>query len=201
MESIQRAVTYVLLSSLLIRLPWWTVLNLTPAQRPRRSWTIQKCLYVKFLRFLLSSKGRDRMKHIRVLPTHLALQLDKGVEGVYVDGVPELLAGKVKEWAAKANVEATRIPGYWIHKKGENIIMGQKPYENEKVAYFLHGGAYMHLSAHPNQATSAIPRGLLRFCPSIKRSFAIEYRLSSIPPEPTAGQFPAALIDAIAGYN
>ena len=113
----------------------------------------------------------------------------------------ELITGKVKEWAAKANVHPVRIPGYWIHKRGDNIAVEQEPDEREKVVYFLHGGAYVMLSAHPSQAVSNIPKGILKFCPSVKRSFALEYRLSSIPPEPTTGQFPSALLDAISGYN
>lgn len=133
-------------------------------------------------------------------PNYTELRLGRGVLGLYVDGAPELLTGVVKEWAEKAKVETVRIPGYWIHKKGENIIMGQKPDEKEKVIYFLHGGAYVHLSAHPSSPTSNIPRAFLKTCPSIKRSFAIEYRLSSLPPNPPSNPFPSALIDALAGY-
>lgn len=118
-----------------------------------------------------------------------------------MDAVPELITGKVKDWAEKAGVASIRIPGYWIHKKGTNIAVGQRPEKDEKVVYFLHGGAYMLFSAHPKMGISDIPRGLLKFVPSVTRSFAVEYRLSSMPPEPASGQFPSALLDAIAGYN
>jgi len=87
-----------------------------------------------------------------------------------------------------------------MHKKGEQLLVGEKATEGEKVVYFLHGGSYVGLSAHPNSPPSAIPRNLLARCPSVKRSFAIEYRLSSTDPNPRENPFPAALIDAVAGY-
>ncbi|KAI5118199.1 hypothetical protein M0805_005553 [Coniferiporia weirii] len=200
-NGLQRVYTVLLFGSLLIRLPWWALLNLFPAQRPRRSWSIFKCLFVNFIRFLFVSIGRDRMKLVRPMPTHTALRLGKSVHGVYVDGVLELITGQLKDWATQAGVEPVRLPGYWMHKRGSpHTPTDQKPNPREKVFYFLHGGAYVALSAHPHSTTSNIPRALLRACPAATRSFAIEYRLSSVQPDPPAGAFPAALLDALAGY-
>lgn len=43
--------------------------------------------------------------------------------------------------------------------------------------------------------------GLIEYIPGIPRAFALEYRLSSTSPFPQANPFPAALLDAIAGYR
>ena len=72
----------------------------------------------------------------------------------------------------------------------------------EKVVYRLHGGGYVLLSAHPSDLASSISKGLLEHCESVQRTFALEYRLSSLfPYKPTANPFPAALLDTLAGYN
>ncbi|KAL5528055.1 hypothetical protein ACEPAF_7191 [Sanghuangporus sanghuang] len=200
-EPLRRLYAYLVAASFLARLPWWIITNLTPFQRPRRSWSLSKALIVNIVRWAFDEVGKFNMQYLTHL--HSSKHLEKGYGGVWVGGAPpELITGKVKEWAAKANVHpAARIPGYWIHKRRENIAVEQEPDEKEKVVYFLHGGAYVLLSAHPSQAVSNIPKGILKFCPSVKRSFAVEYRLSSVPPDPTSGQFPSALLDAIAGYH
>ncbi|EJD03407.1 alpha/beta-hydrolase [Fomitiporia mediterranea MF3/22] len=196
----RRIVAYVFAATLLIRIPCWILVNLLPAWRPRRSWTIRKSVGVNVIRYLFEGLGRFGMDCLFYRPTHKKLETGRGANGVYVGAVPELITGQVKEWAEKANVQSVQLPGYWMHKKGLTIPVEQKPSPDEKVVYFLHGGAYITLSAHPKSPTSIIPLGFLKFIPEVKRSFAIEYRLSSIPPEPTEGPFPSALIDAIAGY-
>jgi len=57
------------------------------------------------------------------------------------------------------------------------------------------------VSAHPEDVTAAIPRGLLKSIESVHRIFAIEYRLSSGESSTAVNPFPAALLDALAGYN
>lgn len=133
-------------------------------------------------------------------PTHNSLKLGDGTLGLYVDGVPELITGKLHDWSEKADVHPVRLPGYWIHKDGEQLMMGQAPIPGEKVLYFMHGGSYLCLSAHPTSPTSILPRVIIKSCPSIRRAFNIEYRLSSIIPGSKEGAFPSALIDALAGY-
>jgi acetyl esterase/lipase len=65
----------------------------------------------------------------------------------------------------------------------------------------MHGGAYVRSSAHPEDFTATIPRGLLEHAESVHYAFSIEYRISSTSPNPIANPFPAALLDALAGYN
>jgi acetyl esterase/lipase len=143
----------------------------------------------------------SRVKGARPGPTHLALQTSPGVLGVYVDPVPNLIHGELQQWADIAKVEHIRLPGYWMHKRGSSLVVGEKPSKGEKVVYFLHGGAYVSLSAHPDSPTSSIPKMILKECDRVKRSFAIEYRLSAGAPLKPAFPFPTALVDALAGYN
>lgn len=46
-----------------------------------------------------------------------------------------------------------------------------------------------------------IPRGLLNNVDNIQRALSLEYRLSTAPPLTPENPFPAALIDALAGYT
>ncbi|KLO06691.1 alpha/beta-hydrolase [Schizopora paradoxa] len=152
----------------------------------------------------------NSMNEFLDLPDHRELRLGDGVLGVYVDGIPEdLVVGEINEAAEKAGVQPIRIPGYWMHQ-GE-LPMGQKPSEGEKVIYFLHGGSYVAMSAHPSSSTSALPRSLLELrCPAVQRAFSIEYRLCAVHCAPrlaasggdisSLNPFPAQLLDALAGY-
>lgn len=54
-------------------------------------------------------------------------------------------------------------------------------------------------SAHPSEAYSGIPNGLLHHCPSIERVFALEYRLLRSFPI-IEGAFPAMILDSLNGY-
>ena len=134
-------------------------------------------------------------------PNHLAITTGPGVNGVWVEPVPQLITGVLKTWMIAAGVPSIRIPGYWIHKKGSSITAETPPVPGEKVVYHMHGGGYVRLSAHPDDPTAVIPRGFLEHIDSVHRTFSIEYRLSSTKPDAIANPFPAALLDALAGYN
>jgi acetyl esterase/lipase len=134
-------------------------------------------------------------------PNHLAITEGPGVKGAWVEAAPHLIIGEVALWASVAGVKPTRIPGYWYDKPGADIPIGQKPMPGEKVILCLHGGGYTLLSAHPNDSVGVIIRKIIQHCQPVQRAFALEYRLSSTDPLPSANSFPAALIDAIAGYN
>ena len=56
-------------------------------------------------------------------------------------------------------------------------------------------------SASPSPVVTPIARGLLEETNSVNRLFSLEYRISSSAPFPVANPFPAALIDAVTGYN
>ena len=95
------------------------------------------------------------------------------------------------------------IPGYWIHKD-EKLPFESPPSLGEKIIYLCHGGGYAAETAHPKGVVGRIAKDFLRNSsnPSLCRTFAVEYHLSS-PGEPGNGSvfpFPAALVDALAGY-
>lgn len=146
-------------------------------------------------------KYRTRTGPYIKLPNAKALTLGRGVNGIWVDPVPDLVTGKLETWMNATSVIPVRIPGYWTHKKGYDIKVGAAPTPGEKVLYHLHGGGYIRLSAHPCDMTAAIARGILQHTESIHRVFALEYRLSSSKPFEVENPFPSALIDALAGYN
>jgi len=87
-----------------------------------------------------------------------------------------------------------------MNKKGMDLATGAAPQPGEKVILVLHGGAYIRLSAHPSDPTAEIARGLLKSVDSVRRVLSVEYRLSSHKPFQVANPFPAALLDALAGY-
>jgi acetyl esterase/lipase len=142
-------------------------------------------------------RSGDFLKHAN----HLAISDGPGVKAVWVEAAPHLITGDVGLWASMANVKPTRIPGYWIDKPGSHIPVSQKPDPGEKVLYSFHGGSYTQMSAHPQDSVAVIIRNIIRYCQHVQRAFALEYRLSSTDPLPNANPFPAALIDAIAGYD
>jgi len=134
-------------------------------------------------------------------PNHLAITPGVDVNGVWVGAVEDLIKGDLRTWANAAAVKSIRVPGYWLHKKGETIKVASPPQTGEKIVYALHGGAYTSLSAHPTDPTAPIALGLLEHVGPGRRVFSVEYRLSSGKPFKVANPFPTALIDALAGYS
>ncbi|KAF9245397.1 alpha beta-hydrolase [Melanogaster broomeanus] len=125
---------------------------------------------------------------LTTFPTHRAITPGPGVKGVWVDAAPHLITGEIMVLATAADVQCARIPGYWIDRD-EALPAGAPPRPGDK------------LSAHPKDPTANIARGVLKYCPGITRTFAIEYRLSTAKPYKPSNPFPAALLDAVAGYN
>ena len=123
------------------------------------------------------------------------------VYGVWVKPTQHLVTGELKIWADVANVSFLRIPGYWTHKKVASLPLAAAPRKGEKVVYHLHGGAFILQSANPLDPTAVIGKGLLKYSETVLRVLSVEYRRSSHKPFEIASPFPAALLDAIAGYN
>ena len=134
-------------------------------------------------------------------PNHLGISDGPGVKGVWVEATPRLITGDIEIWASIAKVKPCRIPGYWLDRPGADVPVGRRPGPGEKVLYCLHGGGYTLFSAHPESTMAVIARNILQHCQVFQRAFSIEYRLSSTTPYAIANPFPAALIDALAGYN
>ncbi|CAA7259121.1 unnamed protein product [Cyclocybe aegerita] len=191
--------TYQLLTTLCIRFPLWVLLNLPQSWRPRRSWSLKRSILVNLVRQLLNTNSQTG-PYIK-MPNHLAITPGVDVNGVWVLAANHLVTGNLKLWAEIAGVTSIRVPGYWTHKKGSTIGVGAAPNLGEKVAYMLHGGAYIRLSAHPTDPTAAIARGLLKHVNLVHRVFSLEYRLAAGKPFKPAHPFPTQLLDALAGYD
>lgn len=135
-------------------------------------------------------------------PDHTAIQ---GPGGILIPAVPEdLIVGEVEAFARDRNIESIPIPGYWIHRD-EKLPFESPPSRGEKVFYLCHGGGYVASTTHLEGVNSRILKGFLQYSQSstIRRRFAVEYRLSSLSGEPGNGSvspFLAALVDALAGY-
>ncbi|EEB96824.1 hypothetical protein MPER_03971 [Moniliophthora perniciosa FA553] len=139
-------------------------------------------------------------------PRYTQLEESEDAEGIWVDPVgPELITGDLKIWAFVALVRPIRIPGYLYHRKlKENEVTSHSttPAMPQKTVYSLHGGGYISGTAHPSGSYASICRALLEETDlSVKSVFALEYRLSSTFPLEPSNPFPAALLDALAGYN
>jgi len=134
--------------------------------------------------------------------------LDPKNVAVWINGIGEsFIRGEIRQMAEIANVHPMRIPGYWYHAEGTPIIGGARSIDSkERVLYMLHGGAYVAQSAHPEDGTQHITRDVLKYLPRetcFRRALALEYRLSKDRPavEVPENPFPAALLDALAGYR
>ncbi|KAF8070528.1 Alpha/Beta hydrolase protein [Lyophyllum atratum] len=191
--------TYQLLTTALVRIPLWVLLATPKSWRPRESWDVKRAVLVKLIRYWMHIS--DKSGPIITLPNHLAITAGANVNGIWVEPSPQLVTGKLQTWMHATSVAPVRVPGYWLHKKSSTIEVAAAPRPGEKVLYNLHGGAYIRLSAHPSDVTASIPLGIIEHVDSIHRSFSIEYRLSSSKPFEVVNPFPAALLDALAGYN
>lgn len=188
------------LFAMTFRLPCWLVRNLHKSLRPRPSWSLRKAVSVELLKRI--SKISSRVDGIKFIANHTTVSRQPHTKHVWLNPVPpDLLSDKLRTWTADADVAPMSIPGYWFDKDGVDTPIGVSPRPTEKVIYSLHGGSYIRFSASPADINAAIVRGLLKHCAGAQRAFAVEYRLSRAAPEDApAHAFPAALLDALAGY-
>ncbi|KZT20579.1 alpha/beta-hydrolase [Neolentinus lepideus HHB14362 ss-1] len=122
---------------------------------------------------------------------------------VWIDGVPEdLVVGEIAEMAQKNNVKPASVAGSWAGKRNEAGEYAYPALLDEKILYFCHGGSYLMGTAALDDLSSLPARTILEGAPEIlDRAFGIEYRLCSAAPFEPANPFPAALLDALAGYR
>ncbi|CAL1708227.1 unnamed protein product [Somion occarium] len=192
--------TFALPVTLLVRLPFWCVYYLPRFNRPRRSWKWWQCIQVNLIRTLadlgdIPEKTGPLLSH----PTHHTIPKDK-YKSVWIEPTPALVFDPLKKFADAAKVEPVRIPGYWYDREGKSVPVGDRPRPGEKVLYYLHGGGYVGMSAHPSSIYAYLINRLTTTLPNVERTLAVEYRLTTGPPDELTNPFPAALLDAIAGY-
>ncbi|KAG8772191.1 hypothetical protein FRC12_003216 [Ceratobasidium sp. 428] len=138
----------------------------------------------------------------RDFTVEVALKDCQGTRFIWLEPVPPgLIDGQVKQFAEAAGTHSVRIPaygfGHWRAGPTEQHLAG----DNERIVMHLHGGAYVIGTAHPEDLTANISRGLLDWGEGvISRTLSIDYRLCSSAPYPASAPFPSAIIDALAGY-
>lgn len=146
----------------------------------------------------------QRIGSRQLRPTHAALEPNVPIPGVWIEPVPQShVLEPLLGYCDISNVSPARIPGYWLHAPEADFPAAAPPAPGEKVLYALHGGGYTRLSAAPGaDGTTEIVRGFLAHGAKagIRRTFSAEYRLSTGPPYEARNPFPAALLDALAGY-
>ena len=142
-------------------------------------------------------------------PDHTALAPTGGAKGVWIKPTPQLVKGQIAEWAKLANVNAVKIPGYWYRSPSSHFSLTSEsnPIDSppispdEKVILYFHPGGYAIDTAHPSGFGINTVPSFLKISKNVGRVLALEYRLSTTDPYPASNPFPAALYDAIAGYN
>ncbi|KAI0344811.1 alpha/beta-hydrolase [Trametopsis cervina] len=195
-------ILYEVVTTLLIRAPLWYILAIPRRLRPKPSWTIGRTFHLRFLQYICAgSSFGPWLYSLMHIPNYLALEQGLDVKGVWIPAVPQHVHGHLAQWAKGANVKPVCIPGYWLEKKGTDLPVDASPLQDEKVLLVLHGGGYTAQSAHPHDLCANIPRGILEYAgPNLVRAFMVEYRLSKPATETPSNPFPAALLDALAGY-
>ncbi|KAK0195498.1 Alpha/Beta hydrolase protein [Armillaria mellea] len=167
---------YQLFTTIFFRLPIWFLLAVPKSRRPRPTWPLKRALFLRLFRhfmYITSQTGP-----IYTTPNHLAITPGVGIEGVWIPPADNFITKSLKSMAEVSKVSPMRIPGYWVHRKGSKIEFGSPPAADEKVVLSFHGGAYIRYSAHPDDATATIAKGLLKHVASVQRLFCVEYRLS-----------------------
>ncbi|KAI0666806.1 alpha/beta-hydrolase [Trametes maxima] len=187
---------------LLVKVPYWAVRYALPSKRPQ-PWSLGRVILVKCYRTFITGLFQTSVASMCYDPV-VVEKSGKGDELglVWVEPSPELVVGEIAEAARANDIKAERTAGYWLGKRGSDGRPGQPAGPDEKVIYGFHGGGYVMGSAHPHFATGYIYRNLLdKYAKGYDRIFQVEYRLSQSDPLPPQGAFPAALIDALAGYK
>lgn len=195
-------IAYEVFAILLIIFPMCSVTYLFTRPRPTWSWT--HAMHVAFRRHLGSVISKVDISTLLHIPDHRAIKPTTGynAEGVWIEGVPShFITSELLVFASVARVTPIRIPGYWYGRDGfppkptAPVLKSDK----KRVFLYLHGGAYTVGSAHPGSLAPPY-RNLVQLATDAPHLFAIEYRLSSTRLLSEKHPFPAALLDALAGY-
>ncbi|CCA70988.1 hypothetical protein PIIN_04921 [Serendipita indica DSM 11827] len=159
----------------LLYLPAWMIEGLVPFLRPRKSWTLQKVLRVRFIRFL----GRIG-------------------EGIGPPTKPYRDPTVYPPKPAKGFTLIRPAPDHLIQGDDDAQLS-----ENEDVVLLMHGGMFILGTARPSDPAAYIPKRLVRLAAERGhrlRVLSVDYRRCSTRPFEQGGAFPSALLDGFAGY-
>ncbi|KAG8704085.1 hypothetical protein FRC08_002454 [Ceratobasidium sp. 394] len=190
------------LAVILVKLPIWVAFYVRHSNRPRASWSLTKAVLIKALRNMPELAMRSGRFNGRDVTKEVALKDCRGTRFIWLEAVPlNLIIGQLKQFAQVAGVESVRIPAYGFGQWESGSTNVRLAGDSEKIVMHLHGGAYVMGTAHPEDLTANISRGLLEQGKgAIFRTLSVDYRLCSSAPYPKSAPFPSAIIDALAGY-
>ncbi|KAF9807912.1 hypothetical protein IEO21_08029 [Rhodonia placenta] len=126
-----------ILALIFVRLPFWAIAYLAPGLRPRRNWSIGRCLIV------LICQSYSSMLFATEVPVTQPIEhapLEENDQGfVWIEPVfGSLIVGEIKDMAEVNGVEAVRVGGYWIGPRGRTMRAGEHALQDEKVIYHIH---------------------------------------------------------------
>lgn len=142
--------TYFVVSTFFVRLPYWIISSIFPASRPRRSWSLGKSLGVAGMRAYVNtffetglpfSVGNDPDQVAR-LPNAAELGF------TWVPPLPEeLIVGEVKELATRNSVKVMKTSGYWMCNGLSMEVARQPAHSQEKIILHFHSMYIVKLPA------------------------------------------------------
>ncbi|KAI1795806.1 alpha/beta-hydrolase [Ganoderma leucocontextum] len=196
-------IIYLLTTTALVHLPYLCIRYALPRARPTTSWSFKRSILVAVYREIIMG-----------LPTKLGLDAShkppksnvelKAASFLWIEGLSgdsDAFCGELRRATGINGVQPTKVLAYWIFRPGTAIPQDLKATEGEKVALYIHGGAFILGSAHPDSATCTLSHDLLAHSCTLSRVFAVDYRLSATAPDPQKSPFPAALLDCVAAYQ
>jgi len=188
-------------AGLFLRLPLWAFSYIRKSNRPCPSWSLGRSLLVRVVQYTWEIPFRTGRFLDRDITKEVPPAECMGTKFIWIDAVSEkLIQGEIQEYARRAKVSPARIPAYGFGDWGQGTLLLAR--DGEKIVMHCHGGAYVTRTAHPEELTAGISRGIIKHsAQTISRTLSVEYRISRSAPWPASSPFPAALIDGLSGYN
>lgn len=221
---------YFGLSVGLVFLPYFAIASINPDWRARSTWTWKRSTLVRLYRHGTRLTFRTHTSLSRDLSKAVPHSSTLRCKFVWIPATPDGdIRGELKRAMEKQQIPSVRTCGFWYGEplKEDNLAsinpavgegatttgVGRRAGVDEKVVFHLHGGAYWIGTAHEKDVTAAVNTEVLRYLDEIyksgkskaspgnrcTRSLSLDYRLC-VPHRPRLGSYPAALLDAVAGY-
>ncbi|CAO1620411.1 unnamed protein product [Parajaminaea phylloscopi] len=221
---------YFGLSVGLVFLPYFAIASINPKWRARPSWTWKRSTLVRLYRHGTRLTFRTHTSLSRDLSEAVPHSSTLHCKFVWIPPTPEHdIRGELRRAMKQQQISSVRTCGFWYGEPLDEVALAQVNHAgggsanttgvgrraglDEKVVYHLHGGAYWIGTAHEKDVTSAVNTEVLRYLDELyksgaskakvsnrcTRSLSLDYRLC-VPHRPRLGSYPAALLDAIAGY-
>jgi acetyl esterase/lipase len=134
---------YLAIKVIFVKLPYWSLISISPSWRPFPSWGFTKCLQIYILRSVIDLPTKLGVHWKRDLTVEVPDSKLRNAKFAWIDGVDEEnLDEKVREYAKTAGVKPTRIPGYWQFRESPPGDGSLQAKDGEKIIYHLHGGAF-----------------------------------------------------------